>query len=357
MRGAAAPELLDAESFGFMRRIGVAMFLVGAASLMGILPLPDPDTSDHPAIRVVALLLALGGVSVWLVRTYRPWVMRLSVYYGILLISVLMAVTRPIGATPFFYLWPILFAAYFFTRRGLAGVLALMWVSMAVGLFGWSNDPTKGIMFFGTAVSVTLAAIVVSVLREHLTAVIGQLELASATDYLTGLLNRRAFDLELQRQLARARRSETELSLVTFDLDHFKQINDRLGHAAGDRALCEFAGLLVREQRSGDTLARVGGEEFAVVLFGAGPDDAVAFAERIGAELAVLPGLVAPLSASAGVATLGDGEHAAETLLVEADRALYGAKSAGRHRVAQWRDGGIRVGEPIAALASTARAA
>ena len=66
-----------------------------------------------------------------------------------------------------------------------------------------------------------------------------------------------------------------------FDLDHFEQINDRLGHASGDRALCDFAALLERELRGGDTLARVGGEEFAVILLGIGLDDAVAFAARI----------------------------------------------------------------------------
>jgi diguanylate cyclase (GGDEF)-like protein len=188
----------------------------------------------------------------------------------------------------------------------------------------------------------------VMLLREHLTAVIGQLAEASATDYLTGLLNRRAFDSELQRQIDRAHRSGVPLALALFDLDHFKQINDRLGHAAGDRALCDFSALLRREQRGGDTLARVGGEEFAVVLFGVGLQEAGAFAERIGSELReLMTDEGATLSASAGVAALHDGDSTPSTLLVAADRALYAAKAAGRRRVAVSEHGSIAIGHPL----------
>jgi diguanylate cyclase (GGDEF)-like protein len=198
----------------------------------------------------------------------------------------------------------------------------------------------------GVGVSVTLTTVVVTLLRERLTDVIGQLAQASATDYLTGLLNRRAFDTEFLRQIESAHRSELPLALVLFDLDHFKQVNDRFGHAAGDRALLDFATLLNRERRAGDTLARIGGEEFAVVLFGVGHAEAIAFAERIGRELEE-PRLdrQPTLSASAGVVTLSAQECTPSALLVAADRALYGAKAAGRHRVGAWEQGSVRVGD------------
>ena len=187
-----------------------------------------------------------------------------------------------------------------------------MWATLGLALFVWSVDPMKPVLFMGVGVSVTLTTVVVTLLAEHVTAVISQLAKAADTDYLTGLLNRRAFDVEFRRQCDRARRSGLPLALALFDLDHFKQVNDRHGHAAGDRALCDFAALLERELRSGDTLARVGGEEFAVVLFGVGLDDAVSFAERIGRELQTRGSRdTPPLSASAGVAALSEQESAA----------------------------------------------
>jgi diguanylate cyclase (GGDEF)-like protein len=327
-----------------MRRVAVAMFLLGSATLLATLPMPDPNTSDHPAIRVIAALLGLGAVFVWTALPGRRWVARITVVYGILLVSALMAVTRPIEATPFFYLWPMVFSAYFCSPREVAADLALMWTTLGLVLFVWSKDPMKTVLFMGVGVSVTLTTLVVKLLAEHVAAVIRQLVAAAETDYLTGLLNRRAFDVAFRHQCDRARRSGLPLALAMFDLDHFKQVNDRHGHAVGDQVLRDFATLLERELRSGDTLARVGGEEFAVVLFGVGLDDAVSFAERIGRELQTRGSRdTPPLSASAGVAALSGQESTPPALLLVADRALYAAKAAGRRRVAVWDDNATRV--------------
>ena len=337
---------------GLMRWVGVAMFLLGSVTLLATLPLPDPNTSDHPAITIVAGLLALGAIIVALLRPGRRWVSRFATIYGVVLVSVLMAVTRPIEATPFFYLWPMVFSAYFCSRREVAADLVLLWVTLGVALFVWSADPMKPVMFLGVGVSVTLTTIVVKLLADHITSVIGALARAADTDYLTGLLNRRAFDLEFGEQHDHAQRSGLPLALAMFDLDHFKQINDRFGHASGDHALCDFAALLERELRGGDTLARVGGEEFAVILFGVGLDDAVAFAARIGAELARPVGADRPaLSASAGVAALSERDATPEALLLVADRALYAAKAAGRRCVGVWRDGATQVESKLPAPA------
>jgi diguanylate cyclase (GGDEF)-like protein len=327
-----------------MRWVGVAMFVLGSVTLLATLELPDPNTSDHPGIRLIATLLGLGAVFVWTLLPGRRWVARVTVVYGVLLISALMAITQPIEATPFFYLWPMVFSAYFCSRREVAADLALMWTTLGLALFVWSNDPMKAVLFMGVGVSVTLTTLVVKLLAEHVTAVIRQLVTAADTDYLTGLLNRRAFDVEFGRQCDRAQRSGLPLALAMFDLDHFKQVNDHHGHAVGDQVLCDFAALLARELRSGDTLARVGGEEFAVVLFGVDLDDAVAFSERIGRELQGCGGGDMPaLSTSVGVAALSEGDAGPAALLLVADRALYAAKTAGRRRVAVWDDGATRV--------------
>jgi diguanylate cyclase (GGDEF)-like protein len=327
-----------------MRWVGVAMFVLGGATLIATLPLPDPNTSDHPAIRIIAGLLGLGAVFVWLLRPGRRWVSRVGVLYGILLVSALMAVARPIEATPFFYLWPMVFSAYFCTRGEVAFDLALMWATLGLALFIWSHDQMKVAEFIAVGISVTLITLVVKLLADHVANVIRQLVRAADTDYLTGLLNRRAFDAEFHEQCDRARRHRLPLALVMFDLDHFKQINDRHGHAAGDSVLCEFAALLERELRGGDTLARVGGEEFAVVLFGVGLEDGIAFAERIGRALRERAQADGPaLSASAGVVARSAREDTPEALLLVADRALYAAKAGGRRRVAVWRDGAARI--------------
>jgi diguanylate cyclase (GGDEF)-like protein len=354
----AQPTLTPSTDFRFMRRMGIAMFLVGCLTLLATLSLPDPNPSDHTAIEVLAALLALGAVFVAANRLERIWIVHVWVLYGIVLVSALMAITRPIEATPFFYLWPIVFSGYFFSRRAVALDLLVMWVTLGVALFVWSHDPMKQVMFMGVGVSVSLTAIVITLLGERLTQLIAELGRASNTDHLTGLLNRRAFDAELKAQVARALRSRTPLALALFDLDHFKDVNDRYGHPAGDRLLCDFSALLAAKQRRGDTLARIGGEEFAVVLFDAGLPEAVAFAQRIGAMLREQTGeRELPLSTSAGVATLADSGEDPAALLLAADRALYAAKAAGRRRVATWSDDQAAIadcellGEPAAVQA------
>jgi len=326
----------------FIRRCGVGTFAIGAIALASTLLLPDPDKSDHLALTICIGLLALGAVVTRLVPPTASRT-RLMTIYGVLVVSAIIAVARPIEATPFFYVWPIVLSSLFLSRRDVAIVLGFAWVSLAVVLAFWAVDPMKGVLFMGTSVSVTLVAVTLTLLRERLA-------LASSTDHLTGLLNRRAFDSELTAHVERSRRSGQPLALALFDLDHFKQINDRFGHAAGDRALARFATLLEDERRAGDTIARIGGEEFAVVLAGSDADGALEFATRVGERLRQETATLAgepPLSVSAGVTELGD-DDTASSLLVAADRALYGAKSAGRHRVGVW-SGGVRIGATIAA--------
>ena len=163
-----------------------------------------------------------------------------------------------------------------------------------------------------------------------------QLELLARVDTLTGLPNRRQFDERIADALLRARRSQQTLALMFLDIDHFKQVNDSIGHAGGDAVLCEFARRLRGCVRATDVVARLAGDEFVVLLEGvAGPADLAALADKVvdcvrapfAAEEAVLA-----VTTSVGVATCAGGESSAAELLARADGALYQAKSRGRNR-------------------------
>jgi len=168
---------------------------------------------------------------------------------------------------------------------------------------------------------------------------IAQLRVASDTDFLTGLPNRRAFAERAAGLLAQARRHGWPVALIAFDLDHFKHINDRHGHPIGDavlRATAELAQTIVRE---GELLARHGGEEFVVLAVDCRPGEALQLAERLRETLAATPvatpaGPTLRLTASFGVACTS-ARHLADLdgLLRDADRALYLAKDEGRNRV------------------------
>jgi diguanylate cyclase (GGDEF)-like protein len=158
----------------------------------------------------------------------------------------------------------------------------------------------------------------------------------AVTDELTDLANRRRFMEVLRQEVARARRFELSLALVLLDLDHFKQINDRYGHQAGDEVLREAAEVVRRRVRETDLPARIGGEEFAVILSGTDLDGAARLAEHLRTDLRdlvhVRGGQDWRVTASFGVAELGT-SGGAEELIASADRALYRAKAEGRDRV------------------------
>jgi diguanylate cyclase (GGDEF)-like protein len=158
----------------------------------------------------------------------------------------------------------------------------------------------------------------------------------SLTDGLTGLGNRRAFDEQLARRLAEARRSGAPLALCLLDVDRFKSYNDTFGHRAGDEALAAVAAAVAAACRASDVPARYGGEELAVLLPGTVLADAVEVAERIRAAVAATPTRHRPVTVSIGVAAT-DGGHSAEVLVEAADRALYEAKEGGRDRVVAGR--------------------
>ena len=160
-----------------------------------------------------------------------------------------------------------------------------------------------------------------------------ELRAAATRDKLTGLYNRRYGESQLREACLNARASGSPLSILLCDIDHFKQVNDRFGHDAGDRVLREFSRVLARSVRASDTVARWGGEEFVVVLADCSLVSASDLAERIRGQIALLDDeQVGRISVSVGVATLA-ADETAKQLYLRADAALYQAKNGGRNRV------------------------
>ena len=178
--------------------------------------------------------------------------------------------------------------------------------------------------------SVSQAAPVLANLRNLAVA-----EMRAATDGLTGLPNKRAVTDALKRTFAQAAMTRAPLALLLLDLDHFKQVNDQYGHAAGDQVLASVGAALRSVVRDQDFAGRNGGEEFAVLLPETEIDAALGIAERVRATIAeiTVPGTDVPVTVSVGVAGFPDHGSTLERLEQLADAALYVAKRQGRNRV------------------------
>ena len=164
-----------------------------------------------------------------------------------------------------------------------------------------------------------------------------QIERLATTDALTGLTNRRAFSETLGVEVERARRYGFKMSLLLFDIDHFKKVNDQHGHGVGDIVLSRVGKLVLSQIRTSDIAARWGGEEFVIALPHVGLDGAAVVAARIriacqDMEITTEKGKLVPTTVSIGVAELGPGDTL-ESLAERADHAMYAAKRQGRNRV------------------------
>jgi diguanylate cyclase (GGDEF)-like protein len=226
------------------------------------------------------------------------------------------------------FVWVVLMAASFFSRRAVAA--HVLWVLVTWGVTLAVIDEPTGFPALTRwvlgGVVLTVAALVMADIvaarrsieeeRERL-----QHELVHMAhhDALTGVPNRRLFEQQLERELARASRSGAALCLAALDLDHFKAYNDREGHVAGDRLLKATTSAWSNVLRAGDMLARMGGDEFVALLPDCDPGEAHRVADRLAS--------VVPLGqhCSTGVACW-DGRESAETLLGRADKAMYVGK-------------------------------
>jgi len=200
-----------------------------------------------------------------------------------------------------------------------------------------NNRPGLGLPILIAIVGISLAAVLGAlVLIWSRNEKMQELRLQASQDPLTGLKNRRRFEEDLRTELARSRREDTTGALLMLDLDNFKQVNDTLGHPAGDRVIADIAGVLSTRMRATDVVARLGGDEFAVVLPRCELDEAEEIAEAIAKSIRMHtpPGEAAPpITASIGVATFGPRAASYDAVLSAADNAMYEAKRAGRDSI------------------------
>lgn len=229
------------------------------------------------------------------------------------------------------YMLPIIWVGCFFGRRQIIMMVCVAAVADGLALAALGRHAGRGVAWIEVVLSLGAVAVLTTMVIENYRRALAARHEEARVDPLTGLLNRRGMRERAAVELARAaRRQDEALSVLAFDIDHFKKLNDDHGHDFGDRVLVRFGSVLRRQARLIDIAARTGGEEFVLVLPSCGPEDARAVADRIRADFA--NGSVdgeAHVTVSAGVCTQ---ERPLELLplLVAADRALYDAKSSGR---------------------------
>lgn len=329
------------------RRVALAMLVAGAlAAAAGAVILPPDPVSEtaHLLVASTTGLLAL-GVAV------RPRLSSAGALFvatvGNLSIGVLLAFADPVGSIAFFFLWPVVLVAYYFPRPAVVLEYCVMLVALVGGLLVNDTHELALDTFMSTAASVGLMAWLVATITDQQRRLRAELAEAAHTDALTGVRNRRSFDPLLRSLVGDLPDTGTGLTVVMFDIDHFKALNDEHGHLVGDATLREVAEALEEESREGDLVARFGGEEFIVALPGADLAAADAYARRVAASIAHRTCGRATVSVSAGIAAVGSDVASVDEVVARADEALYAAKAAGRCRPAVWRHQAPMVGRPF----------
>jgi GGDEF domain-containing protein len=286
-----------------------------AGGLSGFFAAAFPATPGAPVdlLRLVGALALGVSVLLWWRGDRLPhWFLHVAVAGGTVLISVLIARSATgVGmvVTACDYIWMGVYAAFFFSRPAARAHTALIALAFLVALLVSAHHVPADAWIFLTA---SLIVATETIGRQS-----SRLRHEAHTDSLTGLLNRKGLAPAAERAFAVADRTRIPLTIGLVDLDHFKQVNDRDGHAAGDRLLVKMTRTWSEELQPGDIFARLGGDEFLVVLVGSSDDEAGRFFERLL--------FISPAPWSAGVIKRQSGEDLG-SCLARADNALYEAK-------------------------------
>ena len=322
------PDVLSIEVANAMYIATIALMYAGFRRHVG-LPVPESLLIGGGAATLAAVALFHYGWDSLPLRSTA-----VSGYYAAICAAI--AATLPVPADR------RLRYPFAFTRIA-ASVIGAIHLSRAVfyGMDAWSpmvflDAATYNLVFFGFG-TLALPALTLGAVMMANAQVISETAYAAEHDHLTGAPSRRAFFTNAEREHARAGRRHSGLGLLLIDVDHFKHINDTHGHAVGDQVLRDLVRHTLEVIRKIDYCARLGGEEFAVLLPDAGHDIALAVAERLRATLdralQLAPSaLPVAYTVSIGVAMLEE-EESFSALMVRADKALYVAKAEGRNRV------------------------
>lgn len=342
--GAMSMEERDALNDGVLRRVIAVGYALGALTMAGATIVAGERVGPSFGAWLAAGSFAALSFGAACFRSLPPVAIRIMAFdTTVVLLCLIVAFGYdPAYIALLYFGWPALTAAHFGTVGDFTRTMLELVFFLPVALY--FSDVSVPLLAYGGVLAVSgFSGLVVRAIVFQATHLFRELDHMASTDALTGLLNRRAATAALAEAVARAHRQNTELSIVILDIDHFKRINDSLGHPAGDAALQRFAGVLLDSCSSTDVAARLGGEEFLVVLLRSDESGARAFAQRfsdaLDFETANDP---APLSVSAGVAALDEERVDGDSLLVAADRALYAAKRSGRHRVIAASDAGVK---------------
>ena len=321
-----------------MARSLAYLFAAGSMLAFASLALTDSPTG---ALQPTALKAACAGAALLLTTCLlavsgplRLWAFHLVLACGSALVSVAISFSGGVTSTyVMFYVWVTLYAAYFFTRGQAALQVGLVGIAYSLVLFAENGGELPQARWLITLGTLFVAGALIVMLKERLGRLISRLADAARTDVLTGLLNRRGFQELFDLELERAKRSGRSLGVLVGDIDHFKELNDRFGHQRGDMALERLSEVLVAGKRRIDTAARIGGEEFALILPDAQAHDAYIVAERLRRAVRQAfeswPGSV---TICFGVASYPKHGGSPAALLQAADQALYAAKELGRDR-------------------------
>jgi diguanylate cyclase (GGDEF)-like protein len=318
-----------------MARTGV--YFAAGGALFGLLVILTPHAPSLDQELLAAVSGAAGALGVVLLVVYDRipvWGFHVAAVGGTALATAAIHAWGPDSVYgPLPYVWVTFFVFCFFSLRAALAHMALIGAAFAAELAVDPPGYTPVAGWVATVGTLVTIGLLVALLRHRLTEMITSLTDAARRDPLTELLNRRGFGEVFDLELERARRGGAPLSLIVGDLDHFKRVNDELGHAAGDTALRSVTGRIEATKRSFDSAARVGGEEFAILAPDCDEHGAYILAERMRAEVErTFADARAPLTLSFGVATFPLHGQSAEALLRAGDQALYAAKRLGRNR-------------------------
>ncbi|MFN2503946.1 MAG: GGDEF domain-containing protein [Acidimicrobiales bacterium] len=319
-----------------MVRSLMVIWALGTLFFLLVLLVSEPPSGSRDDLLRIDVIGGFGVLGLLFAgREHLPrWTPDLCAYVLYLVVGGIILTYQDIDSPyGFFYLWLSVHSFYFLPWKRAAPQVAFIALDYAVCLLAIPGPDFPIMRWTITVLTTVVTCAMVAILRARVNALVDRLAGTARTDPLTGLRNRRAYDELIELEIARAERTGLPLSLVLGDLDHFKFVNDRFGHPTGDVVLRRVATQLEQSERRIDIAARLGGEEFALVLPNTDAEGAFLVAERMRHSMrTAFSRDPLPVTMSFGIACYPDDGSDAAALFQAADVALMAAKRKGRDR-------------------------